>query len=214
MVQKKDWLIMAVRDTSIDPRLLESARKHFREKGFLGAQLSDICKDAGVTTGAIYNRYKGKEGLFEAVVKDTVDSMNSILEEAKTVDPNKLSDKELIGVWDNTEENTRLWNKRLMDMKDGLELVLKCSEGTKYSHFHEQWLEKMSDIDYDYLKALQKRKLADEKISRKELRVIVTALWQLYTEPIIHGMSDKEIEHHCKVVGDLFNWQKAIGIKV
>lgn len=205
---------MAVRDTSIDPRLLESARKHFREKGFLGAQLSDICKDAGVTTGAIYNRYKGKEGLFEAVVKDTVDSMNSILEEAKTVDPNKLSDKELIGVWDNTEENTRLWNKRLMDMKDGLELVLKCSEGTKYSHFHEQWLEKMSDIDYDYLKALQKRKLADEKISRKELRVIVTALWQLYTEPIIHGMSDKEIEHHCKVVGDLFNWQKAIGIKV
>jgi hypothetical protein len=39
MVQKKDWLIMAVRDTSIDPRLLESARKQFREKGFLGAQL-------------------------------------------------------------------------------------------------------------------------------------------------------------------------------
>jgi hypothetical protein len=72
----------------------------------------------------------------------------------------------------------------------------------------------MLDIDYDYLKALQKRKLADEKISRKELHVIVTALWQLYTEPIIHGMSDKEIEHHCKVVGDLFDWQKAIGIKV
>ena len=101
-----------------------------------------------------------------------------------------------------------------MDMKDGLELLLKCSEGTKYSRYQEYWLDKMSDIDYDYLKALQKRKLADEKISRKELRVIVTALWQLYTEPIIHGMSDKEIEHHCKVVGDLFNWQKAIGIKV
>ena len=80
---------MAVRDTSIDPRLLESARKQFREKGFLDAQLSDICKDAGITTGAIYNRYKGKEELFEAVVKDTVESMNNILEEAKTVDPNK-----------------------------------------------------------------------------------------------------------------------------
>lgn len=214
MVQKKDWLIMAVRDASIDPRLLESARKQFREKGFLGAQLLDICKDVGITTGAIYKRYKGKEELFEAVVKDTVESMNNILEEAKTVDPNKLSDAELIGVWVDTENNTKLWNRRLMDMKDGLELLLKCSEGTKYSRYQEYWLDKMSDIDYDYLKALQKRKLADEKISRKELRVIVTALWQLYTEPIIHGMSDKEIEHHCKVVGDLFNWQKAIGIKV
>ncbi len=214
MVQKKDWLIMAVRDTSIDPRLLESARKQFREKGFLGAQLSDICKDAGITTGAIYNRYKGKEELFEAVVKDTVESMNGILEEAKNVDPYKLSDDELIGVWVNTEENTRLWNERLMDMKDGLELLLKCSEGSKYSRYHEQWLEKMSDIDYDYLKALQERNLADKKISRKELHVLVSALWKLYTEPIVHGMSDKEIEHHCKVVGDLFNWQKAIGIKV
>lgn len=204
---------MAVRDTSIDPRLLESARKHFREKGFLGAQLSDICKDAGVTTGAIYNRYKGKEELFEAVVKDTVESMNNILEEAKTVDPNKLSDAELVGVWVDTEKNTKLWNRRLMDMKDGLELLLKCSEGTKYSRYQEYWLDKMSDIDYDYLKALQKRKLADEKISRKELHVLVSALWKLYTEPIVHGMSDKEIEHHCKVVGDLFNWSKAVGIK-
>ena len=213
MVQKKDWLIMAVRDASIDPRLLESARKQFREKGFLGAQLLDICKDVGITTGAIYKRYKGKEELFEAVVKDTVESMNNILEEAKTVDPNKLSDAEIIGVWVDTEKNTKLWNRRLMDMKDGLELLLKCSEGTKYSRYQEYWLDKMSDIDYDYLKALQKRKLADEKISRKELHVLVSALWKLYTEPIVHGMSDKEIEHHCKVVGDLFNWSKAVGIK-
>lgn len=213
MVQKKDWLIMAVRDTSIDPRLLESARKHFREKGFLGAQLSDICKDAGVTTGAIYNRYKGKEGLFEAVVKDTVDSMNNIFEDSKKVDPRKLSDEELISVWVDTEKNTRLWNERIMDMKDGLELLLKCSEGSKYGRFHEKWLEKMSDIDYEYLEALQERNLADNKISRKELHVIVSAMWQLYTEPIVHGMSDKEIEHHCKVVGDLFNWAKAVGIK-
>ena len=71
----------------------------------------------------------------------------------------------------------------------------------------------MSDIDYDYLKALQERNLADKKISHKELHVLVSALWKLYTEPIVHGMSDKEIEHHCKVVGDLFNWSKAVGIK-
>ena len=42
-------------------RLLDSARKHFNEKGFLNAQLSDICRDAGVTTGAVYKRYKGKK---------------------------------------------------------------------------------------------------------------------------------------------------------
>ena len=204
---------MAIRDTSIDPRLLESARKQFKEKGFLAAQLSEICKDAGVTTGAVYKRYKGKEELFEAVVKETVDSMNAILTESKAIDPNSMSDEELISVWTDTESNTKLWYDRLLSMKDGLEILLKCSEGTKYSHFHDEWLEEMAEIDYKFLKALQDRDLADKSITKKELHVIVSAMWQLYSEPIIHGMSDKEVAHHCKVAGKLFNWTKAMGIK-
>ncbi|MCR5272715.1 MAG: TetR/AcrR family transcriptional regulator [Lachnospiraceae bacterium] len=204
---------MANRDTSIDPRLLASAKKNFKEHGFLRAQLSEICKEAGVTTGAVYKRYKGKEELFEAVVKDTVDSMNNILNESKQIDPRTLSDEDLVGVWINTEGNTMIWYSRLLEMKDGLELILKCSEGTKYSHFHDEWLYKMSDIDYDYLKELQERGLADKTVTRLELHVIVSAMWQLYSEPIIHGMTDEEVAHHCKVAGKLFDWASALGIK-
>lgn len=203
---------MANRDTSIDPRLLKSAKKHFRKYGFLGAQLSQICKDAGVTTGAVYKRYKGKEELYEAVVKDTVESMNSILEDARSVDPVTLTDQQLISTWRNTEENTKVWYTRLLEMKDGLEILLKCSDGTKYSHFHDEWLERMSDVDYAYLKALQDRGLADPSVTRLELHVMVSAMWQLYSEPIIHGMSDEEVAHHCRLAGKLFDWASAMGI--
>ncbi len=203
---------MANRDTSIDPRLLKSAKKHFRKYGFLGAQLSQICKDAGVTTGAVYKRYKGKEELYEAVVKDTVESMNSILGDARSVDPVTLTDQQLISTWRNTEENTKVWYTRLLEMKDGLEILLKCSDGTKYSHFHDEWLERMSDVDYAYLKALQDRGLADPSVTRLELHVMVSAMWQLYSEPIIHGMSDEEVAHHCRLAGKLFDWASAMGI--
>ncbi|MCR5785649.1 MAG: TetR/AcrR family transcriptional regulator [Eubacterium sp.] len=203
---------MAIRDTSIDPRLLESAAKHFRQNGFLGAQLSKICKDAGVTTGAVYKRYKGKEELFEAVVKNTVDSMNDILESANMVKPSELSDEELVNAWVNTEEITKVWYQRMLEMKDGLELILKCSDGTKFSHFHDEWLDKMSDIDYAYLKEMQDRGIADKTVTKLEMHVMVSAMWQLYSEPIIHGMSDEEVEHHCRVAGRLFNWAAAIGI--
>ena len=63
---------MAVPDHSIDPRILESARKEFLENGFEKASLKAICEGAGVTTGALYKRYKGKEDLFCAVVEQTV----------------------------------------------------------------------------------------------------------------------------------------------
>ncbi len=204
---------MAVRDTSIDPRLLKSARDQFRKKGFMAAQLSDICRDAGVTTGAVYKRYKGKEELFEAVVADTIRTMNDILESSQETDPGELSDEELIAAWTDTEEITMTWYRYLIDMREGLELLLKCSEGSKYSHFHDEWLDRMSDIDYLYLKALQDRGLADRSITKMELHVMVSAMWQLYSEPIIHGMSDKEVEHHCRIASKLFDWKAAMGIK-
>lgn len=105
------------------------------------------------------------------MVKDTVESMNSILEDTRSIDPNTLSDQQLISSWRNTEENTKIWYTRLLEMKDGLEILLKCSDGTKYSHFHDEWLER-----------------------------------------IIHGMSDEEVAHHCRLAGKLFDWCSAMGI--
>ena len=55
---------MSVADRSIDPRIMESAKEEFLQKGFLDASLQEICKKAGVTTGALYKRFKGKEELF------------------------------------------------------------------------------------------------------------------------------------------------------
>ena len=63
---------MAKPDTSIDPRIMDSAKEEFRTLGFEKASLKSICQRAGVTTGALYKRYAGKEELFRAVVADTV----------------------------------------------------------------------------------------------------------------------------------------------
>ena len=89
---------MALRDTSIDPVLLESARKQFMEKGFAKASVAEICRNAGVTTGALYIRYKGKEELFDALVADAVEVMGRFTEMADA-DIESLSDHELLSPW-------------------------------------------------------------------------------------------------------------------
>ena len=71
---------MSVRDVSIDLRLLKSARDEFLKQGFIKAELKTICENAGVTTGAVYKRYKGKEELFCAVVQETVDTLKAYVE--------------------------------------------------------------------------------------------------------------------------------------
>ena len=65
---------MSVRDTSLDLPILESAKAEFRKMGFEKSSLKEIAEKAGVTTGAIYKRYNGKEDLFCAVVESCINS--------------------------------------------------------------------------------------------------------------------------------------------
>lgn len=60
---------------SIEARLLKSAKEEFLDKGFHAASTNRICKNAGLTTGALFNRYKNKEELFFAIVGPVVKSI-------------------------------------------------------------------------------------------------------------------------------------------
>lgn len=58
-------------DAVVDPtrvRLLEAAASVFAEKGYDGAGVQEIARRAGLTTGAIYGRFKGKAELLREVI--------------------------------------------------------------------------------------------------------------------------------------------------
>ena len=49
-------------------KIQQAALEEFSDKGFLGASLRQIVKNAGVTTGAFYGYFSSKEALFNAIV--------------------------------------------------------------------------------------------------------------------------------------------------
>ena len=50
-------------------KIQQAALEEFSEKGFLGASLRQIVKNAGVTTGAFYGYFSSKEALFASLVE-------------------------------------------------------------------------------------------------------------------------------------------------
>ena len=86
---------MSVPDRSIDPRLLSAAKEEFLKKGYKMASLAEICGAAGVTTGALYKRYEGKEDLFSALVEDTVREMEERAAAVREADISQLTDRQL-----------------------------------------------------------------------------------------------------------------------
>lgn len=51
-------------------RLLQVGREVFAEQGYAGASTEEIVRRAGVTRGALYHHFAGKEALFAAVLAD------------------------------------------------------------------------------------------------------------------------------------------------
>ena len=61
---------MAKEELSTLNNILDAGRAEFLEKGFKSASLRNIVKTAGVTTGAFYGYFSGKEALFAALVEE------------------------------------------------------------------------------------------------------------------------------------------------
>lgn len=202
---------MAKPDHSIDPRILESAKREFLVSGFEKASLKTICDNAEITTGALYKRYKGKEDLFCAVVADTVADLNEFVEQKRAVNPKSLSDDALIKAWDMDEEVMMQWLRFLYEHHDGFVLLIKCAEGTVYANFQHDWVEKMTASTYEYFREAQKRGLSRVSISMEGMHILLSAFWTTIYEPFIHNYTWEQIAAHSELVCGLFNWRRVLG---
>lgn len=69
---------MANKDHSLDDGIIQAAYSEFLAYGFQKASLHKIAEKAGVTTGAIYTRYKNKDALFVSLLQDFFETMKTL----------------------------------------------------------------------------------------------------------------------------------------
>ena len=204
---------MSVSDRSIDPRLLAAAKEEFLKKGFDKASLAEICKAAGVTTGALYKRYNGKEDLFCAIVSGTVQAMEEYVSGIEKTDLALFTDQELYDSFSQLPEINRKWLRFLYDHREGFTLLVRCASGTRYENFHQDWTKKMNTLDSKYYQEARRRGLAVKEISEEELHVLTYSVWSLYYEPFFLGFSWEQMEEHAEIIHHFADWHSVLGIK-
>ena len=69
---------MANKDHSLDDGIVQAAYAEFLTYGFQKASLHKKAEKAGVTTGAIYTRYKNKDALFASLLQDFFETMKTL----------------------------------------------------------------------------------------------------------------------------------------
>ncbi len=117
-------------NNEVKRRLLFSSKKEFLEKGYHQASLRTICKNADVTTGALYFFFKDKEDVFASLVEEP---LNKIKEEIKNHYQKELLDGGDFDYLDDlvvAEKIVRL----MYEYYDEMQLLLCKSQGSRFEN--------------------------------------------------------------------------------
>lgn len=200
-----------IADKEIDERIRQCAQEEFGEKGYVAASLRVICSRAGVTTGALYKRYAGKEELFAALVEPAIADLEGVIMR-KAAAPETLSDDDLVRAWDMNVPFMERWFGFLYARYDALRLLLTRSEGSKYAGFEHDWSERVNAATYKYYEEARRRGLAKSDISRRDMHIMMYGFWTTVTEPIRHGLRESETGDIAALICKLFDWKRLLGL--
>ena len=126
---------MEEKSTATLEKIQWAAIEEFAEKGFLGASLRQIVKQAGVTTGAFYGYFSSKEALFASIVEPHAAALMGRFMEAQTTfaEMPEKEQPEHMGL--ESSQCVHWMVDYICDHREPVKLLLCKAEGTSYEHF-------------------------------------------------------------------------------
>ena len=187
------WGDYLKQDKETRNKLLRSAREEFMEKGYLKASLRNICKNAGVTTGALYFFFQDKEDLFDAVTRETVNAIsriiqshfeeeNDIVASGVSLTPDAMDHQKDFGV------AKELLHHMYLHREEVMFILTKC-QGTKLENIADVFIETAEKHYRKMADAMQKANpgcIVDDKfihwLSHEQIDVFIYAITHIEDE--------------------------------
>lgn len=179
---------MEERSTATLEKIQQAALAEFLDKGFLGASLRQIVKNAGVTTGAFYGYFSSKEALFNSIVEPHAAALMGRFMEAQTTFA-ELPEKE-------QSEHMGLESGRCVDWmvdyicahRETVKLLLCCAEGTSYEHFVHNMVEVEVEYTQRYMEVLRRLGRDIPVLDKSLCHIIASGMFNGIFEIVVHDM--------------------------
>lgn len=133
-----------LQDGETKNQLLLCAKEEFMQKGFMKASLRNICKQAGVTTGALYFFFKDKDDLFCNVVGNMLKRLEVVLKEHLSFEAEEMNTGKTTEHDEGSdfESAVRIVHE-LYQYRDEVLLILTKSQGSSMESIPDQFVDLM-----------------------------------------------------------------------
>ena len=194
-------------------KIQQIAIAEFLDKGFRGASLRQIVRNAGVTTGAFYGYFSCKEALFASIVEPHAKAlMNRFVDAQLSFSALPSSEKpQHVGV--ESGEYIDWMVDYVYEHKDPVKILFSCAEGTSYDNFIHNMVEIEEEATLNFLDILRQMGKDIPTLDKSLCHIIASTMFDSIFEIVIHDIPYDEAKRNIKLLRDFYSagWQRLMG---
>ena len=194
-------------------RIQHEAMREFLDKGFQGAVLRQIVKNAGVTTGAFYGYFSSKEALFNSLVEPHAAALMGRFMEAQTAFAELPEEQQPDHMGKASSDCIHWMVDYICQHREPVKLLLCRAEGTSYEHFVHNMVEVEVEYTLQYLQVLRRLGRDIPALDKSLCHIIASGMFNGVFEIVIHDMPRDQALRDVDQLRDFYTagWLKLIG---
>ena len=183
---------MQIKKAKIQEEITAAAREEFFTHGFKNTSMRAIATKAHVSLSNIYNYFKDKNEIFEAVLSPLLQYFRFL-----NAEHNKPANITLDIFRSDAykKEYIRMYSQLIANFRNELLLLLFHAYGSKYENFREDFTDQQMQIGKAYIKLLKEKK-PEINTTISDFFIHTVSSWQIsmLSEIVFHNLPDTEVE--------------------
>lgn len=169
-------------------KIQQAALEEFSDKGFLGASLRQIVKNAGVTTGAFYGYFSSKEALFASIVEPHATALMDRFMEAQIGFAELPEEEQPRHMGEASGDYVNWMVDYICEHREPVKLLLCRAEGTSYEHFIHNMVEVEVEYTLRYMDVLRRSGRNVPTLNQSLCHIIASGMFNGLFEIAVHDM--------------------------
>ncbi len=195
-------------------KIMESGRTLFLQNGYERTNLRELCKGAGITTGAYYRHFEDKEALFSALVDPAIKGLQEKYDAAGANCFDFAAVENIDQLWAVSIDAMAELIRYIFDHFDAFKLLLCCSDGTKYINFTDWMVQKEVEDSLKLYDIMEQKNIAFRRLSMKEMHMLYHSYYSCIFETVLHDYTEEEALQCTNTLAKFFTagWREAHGL--
>lgn len=195
--------------------LLACAMAEFMEMGFQEASLRVIAAKADTTTGSIYSRFQDKEGLFHALVDDTVEQLLTWVKQDQQEFSEKNAEDQKSEVFSYKPEVWEQMVEYIYDHWDVFRLLTRCTDIDCFESLLNSLVEMEVDYTYRFISSTQNHASESGALTPMLVHMLSNSYYSGLFEIVRHEMEKEEAVAYVQRLRRFFvcGWADLLGIE-